>query len=137
VRRKREGDGGSPAGRFAIQRAYWRQDRTPRPRLAYAAAAIRADDLWCDDPASALYNRPARAPLAAGHERLRRDDRLYDLVFTLDHNQRPRVRGAGSAIFLHIARDGFAPTQGCVAIAPEAMRRLAPLLRRGATIEIV
>ena len=67
---------------------------------------------------------------------MRREDRLYDLVIVTDHNRIPRVRGAGSAIFFHIAREGFTPTQGCVAIAPEAMRRLAPRLARDAVLTI-
>lgn len=136
VRRKREGDGGTPAGRYRLLFGYYRADRGQRPRVALPIAPIRAGDLWCDDPGSALYNRPARAPLAAGHEDLRRDDRLYDVVLVTDHNQRPRRRGGGSAIFFHIARDGLPPTQGCVAIAPDAMRRLLPRLRRGATLVI-
>ena len=137
VRRlKREGDGATPAGRFRLLAAYWRADRAPRPRLALPLAAIREGDLWCDDPGAALYNRAARAPCKAGCERMRRDDRLYDVVIVLDHNQRPRVRGHGSAIFFHVAREGFAPTQGCVAISPEAMRRLLPRLARGAAIII-
>jgi L,D-peptidoglycan transpeptidase YkuD (ErfK/YbiS/YcfS/YnhG family) len=28
------------------------------------------------------------------------------------------VPGRGSAIFLHIAKEGFSPTEGCVALAP-------------------
>lgn len=131
---KREGDGASPAGRFAILSAYWRADRGPRPRCAAPLKAIRPTDLWCDDPRHPLYNRPTRAPCAGGCETMMREDRLYDLVFTLDHNQRPRVRGRGSAIFFHLARAGFAPTQGCVAIAPEAMARLAPRLARDAVV---
>lgn len=131
---KREGDGATPAGRFRLVRAVWREDRGPRPRTALALAAIRPGDLWCDDPRAALYNRPAQAPFRDGCERMIRDDRLYDVVITLDHNQRPRVRGRGSAIFFHLAREGFAPTQGCVAIAPEAMRRLLPRLRRAARL---
>ncbi|MBL8573219.1 MAG: L,D-transpeptidase catalytic domain protein, partial [Hyphomicrobiaceae bacterium] len=99
VRRKREGDGGTPAGRWRLLAGYWRADRAPRPRCALPLAPIRPGDLWCDDPRHALYNRPARAPFAAGHETMRRDDRLYDVVLVIDHNQRPRIRGAGSAIF--------------------------------------
>lgn len=136
VRRKREGDGATPAGRFRLVHAFWRADRHPRPPLALRLAPIRPGDLWCDDPRHALYNRPARAPFRAGHETMRREDRLYDLVIVTDHNQRPRVRGAGSAIFFHIARDGLTPTQGCVAIAPAAMRRLAPRLAPGAVLAI-
>ena len=136
TRKKREGDGASPAGRFRLTAALWRADRAPRPRTGLPLAAIRPGDLWCDDPGSALYNRPARAPFAAGCETMTRQDRLYDVVVILDHNQRPRVRGLGSAIFFHVAREGFTPTQGCVAIAPEAMRRLLPRLAPGAIMII-
>lgn len=136
TRMKREGDGATPAGRFRLMRALWREDRARRPRAGLALAPIRRDDLWCDDPREALYNRPARAPFKGGAERMARADRLYDVVVILDHNQRPRVRGLGSAIFFHVAREGFAPTQGCVAIAPDAMRRLLPRLARGATITV-
>lgn len=136
TRLKREGDGATPAGRFALSRALWRSDRAPRPRASMPLTAIGRADLWCDDPGAALYNRPARAPFAGSAEAMTRADRLYDVVVILDHNQRPRVRGLGSAIFFHIAREGFAPTQGCVAIAPDAMRRLLPRLGRGATIVV-
>lgn len=135
-RMKREGDGATPAGRFRLLEAFWRADRAARPRTGLPLAPIRPGDLWCDDPRAALYNRPARAPLRAGCETMTRDDRLYDVVIVLDHNQRPRVRGFGSAIFFHIARAGFTPTQGCVAIAPDAMRRLLPRLGRGAVLAI-
>ena len=53
-----------------------------------------------------------------------REDRLYDVVGILDYNIRPRVRGRGSAIFLHLARPDLSPTQGCVALGAEDMRRL-------------
>ena len=135
-RAKREGDGATPAGRFRLLEAFWRADRTPRPATRLRLTAIRPGDLWCDDPRAALYNRPARAPLRDGCEKMARDDRLYDVVVVLDHNQRPRVRGFGSAIFFHVAREGFPPTQGCVAVAPEAMRRVLPLLARRATMSI-
>lgn len=133
-RRKREGDGATPAGRFRLLSGGWRADRMPRPVAGLPLAPLRVGDLWCDDPRHPLYNRPARAPFKAGCETMRRDDRLYDVVIVLDHNQRPRVRGAGSAIFLHVAREGFAPTQGCVAISPEAMRRLLPRLSAGSVL---
>jgi L,D-peptidoglycan transpeptidase YkuD (ErfK/YbiS/YcfS/YnhG family) len=73
--------------------------------------------LWCDDPAHVAYNQPVRLPFAGGHERLWRDDHLYDLVVVLGWNDDPPVAHRGSAIFLHLARDGFAPTEGCVALA--------------------
>ena len=43
-------------------------------------------------------------------------DDLYDACIVLDWNIRPRRRGRGSAIFFHLARPDFTPTQGCVAV---------------------
>ncbi len=67
-------------------------------------------------PADRRYNRPVhRGPDEPG-DRLMRADDLYDLIIEIDHNDRPRVAGRGSAVFIHIARDGFKPTAGCVAL---------------------
>jgi L,D-peptidoglycan transpeptidase YkuD (ErfK/YbiS/YcfS/YnhG family) len=59
-----------------------------------------------------------------------RDDGLYDIVLVVDYNMLPRVRGRGSAIFIHVARDGFLPTEGCVALKREALRRLVAHVTR-------
>lgn len=85
---------------------------------------------WCDDRASFLYNRPVRAGSPYSHERLWRDDGVYDVILSTSHNQRPRIRGAGSAIFLHLARAGYAATEGCVAVSLPDLRRLLPRLGR-------
>ena len=73
---------------------------------------------WCEVPDDRNYNRPVRMPYAASHERMLRADNLYDACIVLDWNIRPRRRGRGSAIFFHLARPGFTPTQGCVAVTP-------------------
>lgn len=117
VRAKREGDGGTPVGAFAARRGLYRPDRLARPAGAIPFAAIDPDHGWCDDPGHPAYNRPVRLPFAAGHERLWRDDGLYDLVVVLGHNDDPVVPGAGSAIFLHVAAPGYTPTAGCVALS--------------------
>ena len=65
-------------------------------------------------------------PYRVSHERMMRDDRLYDACLVLDWNIRPRRRSRGSAIFFHLARPGFKPTEGCVAVSAQAMRRLLP-----------
>lgn len=123
-RDKHEGDGATPAGAFRLVAVLYRADRVRRPRTALPATALRPDSGWCDDPADRRYNRPVRLPCAASHERLWRDDHLYDLVVVIDHNLARPVRGAGSAVFLHLAAPDFAPTAGCVAITAAAMRRL-------------
>lgn len=124
ARRKREGDGATPAGRFHIRAAFYRPDRVRRPRTAIPLAAIEPDLGWCDDPADRAYNRPVDLPYRGRHERLWRDDGLYDIVAVIDFNLIHPRRGAGSAVFLHIAGPGFAPTEGCVAVSIDAMRRL-------------
>lgn len=114
---KREGDGATPAGRFPLRRVLYRADRLAAPETALPRAAIAGDDGWCDDPADPAYNRPVKRPYAASHERMWREDALYDVVVVLGHNDDPPVPGLGSAVFLHVARADYGPTEGCVAMA--------------------
>jgi L,D-peptidoglycan transpeptidase YkuD (ErfK/YbiS/YcfS/YnhG family) len=136
VRIKREGDGGTPAGRFPILWGYFRPDRKRPPAGRTPLRAMRRDQGWCEDPASARYNRPVRLPAADCTDRMWRDDHLYDLTFVLDQNFSRRAKGAGSAIFFHLARSGLTPTAGCIAIAEADMRRLAPRLAHRTVIDI-
>lgn len=137
VRRlKREGDGGTPAARMALLAALWRADRRRRPATPLAGRAVRADDGWCDAPGDGRYNRPVRLPCAASHERLVRDDGLYDILVLLDFNLGPRRAGGGSAIFLHCARPGLAPTAGCVALPADRLARLLARLPARASLVV-
>lgn len=132
---KQEGDGATPIGLLPIRRILWRADRGPRPAGALPAEPIAPGDGWCDDQAHADYNRPVRLPHPARHERLWREDAVYDVVGVLGWNDAPVRRGRGSAIFLHVARPGLAPTEGCVALPEKDLRRL---LEAGLTaIEVV
>ena len=70
------------------------------------------------------YNHAFRRSANEPGDRLRRDDGLYDLIIEIDHNTRPRVAGRGSAVFIHVARDGFAPTAGCIALRQNALLQL-------------
>ncbi len=133
---KREGDGATPIGRWMLRHVLYRADRIPRPCTGLPLRAIRPDDGWCDAPCDPLYNRPVRHPYGASAERLWRDDGLYDVIAVLSHNERPRVRGGGSAIFLHVARPGLAPTEGCIAVPRAALIRLLGRLRRGAALVV-
>ena len=127
---KREGDGGTPRGVFHPRQLWWRADRHPRPRTFLPVRAIGPEDAWCEDPASRHYNRPVRLDRGSNGDRLRRGDHLYDFIIEIDHNTRPRTSGRGSAVFLHLARENFGPTAGCVSMTEAAMlhllRRLGP-----------
>ena len=113
---KREGDGGTPRGRFHPVRLWWRADRLARPRTLLPVRRIGRDQAWCEDPADRRYNRPFARSANESGDRLWRQDGLYDLVIEIDHNVRPRAAPRGSAVFIHVARAGFAPTAGCVAL---------------------
>jgi L,D-peptidoglycan transpeptidase YkuD (ErfK/YbiS/YcfS/YnhG family) len=108
----------------------------PRPRSALAIAPLSPGLGWCDAPEDANYNRCVRLPYPASHERLWRDDGLYDIVIVLGFNDWPRARGRGSAIFMHLARPGYTPTAGCVALARPDMLKLTAALRPGDEIVI-
>jgi L,D-peptidoglycan transpeptidase YkuD (ErfK/YbiS/YcfS/YnhG family) len=134
TRAKREGDGATPAGRLRLLYLARRPGRSAA--CAIPSLMVRPNDLWCDDPASFSYNRPLRAPTRLGHERLWRDDRLYDVIGVLDYNIRPRALGRGSAIFFHIATQDLGPTAGCVALRARDMARLLPRLSRHVRLAI-
>ena len=132
---KREGDGGTPRGIFHPRRLWWRADRHPRPRSFLPTRAITPRDAWSEDPADRHYNQPIRLNGDAPGDRLRRGDHLYDFIIEIDHNTRPRIAGRGSAVFLHLARDQFVPTAGCIGMTKSAMLRL--LARIGPRTRIV
>lgn len=142
---KREGDGATPLGRMRVLCGYFRAgsfgeggslDMAPlRTRLPMRP--IRADLGWCDAPGDRNYNRPVRMSYLASHEAMRRADRLYDVVLVLDWNFSVRRQGRGSAIFLHLARPGFRPTEGCIAVSRRTMARLLPILRRASVVSVL
>ncbi len=131
---KREGDGGTPLGRFRLHRLWWRSDRLRRPATQLPTRRLTRDVAWCEDPEDRRYNRPFRKSANEPGDRLWRDDRLYDLIIELDHNTRPRIAGRGSAVFIHVARPNRGPTAGCVALDAGVLYRL--LARLGPKTEI-
>jgi len=133
---KREGDGATPLGRFPIRQVLYRARRVPRPRTELPVRAIRSVDGWCEDPTDRNYNRLVKLSRSRA-EHLTRIDHLYDLVLVLGYNDRPRARGRGSAIFLHLARRGYSPTEGCIALSRQDLLMLLAQLRRGSVIAVM
>lgn len=133
---KVEGDGKTPAGVWPIRRVVWRPDRGSAPRTAFPCEATRPTDGWCDDAGDKAYNRPVTLPYPASCETMWREDELYDIVVILAHNDDPPVPGKGSAIFLHCARPGYPPTEGCVALARADVEALLAAAKPGDAVEI-
>jgi L,D-peptidoglycan transpeptidase YkuD (ErfK/YbiS/YcfS/YnhG family) len=135
--RKREGDGATPIGQWRVREVLYRPDRVRRPATSLPVRAMRRHDGWCDAAADRNYNRLVRLPYPASAEPLWRQDALYDVVVVLGCNDHPRVRGRGSAIFLHVARPGYAPTEGCIALARGHVLRLLERLGARAAIGVL
>lgn len=114
---KREGDGATPVGRFLLRHVLYRPDRLAPPATGLPVQPLQPQDGWCDDTVDAAYNRAVRLPYAGRHEKLWRDDEVYDVIVVIGHNDDPPVPGLGSAVFLHVARADYGPTEGCVALA--------------------
>jgi L,D-peptidoglycan transpeptidase YkuD (ErfK/YbiS/YcfS/YnhG family) len=132
---KREGDGATPWGRFAMLEVLFNPARTRRPVTCLPIRAIATSDGWCDASQDRNYNRKVKLPYPASAENLHRGDGLYDVVVVLDYNIRPRVRRRGSAIFMHIARPGFLPTEGCIALRRTDLVRVLGRVQRNSNVK--
>lgn len=135
--RKREGDGATPIARMALLAGYVRTDHVHGIATRLPMAPIRDDLLWCDAAGDANYNRPVWAPFRPSHERMKRDDHLYDICLVMDWNISTRARHRGSAIFFHLARPGYLPTEGCIAISRRDMLRLLPLVGPETVVRVI
>ena len=134
---KVEGDAATPVGEFPLRRIYFRNDRVVLPKTGLPARPINEHDGWCDDPRAPTYNRLVHIPNEWSHEKMWREDGLYDVVVVVGYNDDPPEGEWGSAIFLHIARENYSPTQGCVAFARDDLLELLPLLTRDTRLRVL
>ena len=114
--KKLEGDGATPSGVFPLIRVLYRPDRMDFPETHLPVFALSPNDGWCDDPTHEDYNKPIKLPHDGSHERLWRDDNIYDIVVVLGYNTSPVIPFMGSAIFIHFAEPSFKSTRGCIAL---------------------
>ena len=121
-----EGDGITPRGWFGLLNAMVRYDRLAIHDCNLDLSSIGIDDGWCDADGDRNYNRFVELPYAASHEKLMRDDHLYDVAIVMDYNVTRHMSTGGSAIFFHLAHDDYRPTEGCVAISKRDMEWLLP-----------
>ena len=133
---KKEGDSATPVGIFPLRYVYYRADRIPAIETALAIKPLNPDDGWCDAPRDPKYNQPVKMPYDASAENLWRDDHVYDIIVILGYNDDPPVPGGGSAIFMHIARETYSPTAGCIALAKEDLLEILRTATPGDEIRI-
>lgn len=136
VRDKREGDGATPLGRFPLREVLYRPDREAPPPTKLPLRALTPHDGWCDEPDAPTYNRMVSLPHAHRYEKLWREDHVYDLILVVGHNDAPVISGHGSAIFIHLMREDYAPTEGCIAFARDDLLAILATLERESELEI-
>ena len=113
--KKKEGDLITPIGQFKIKYILYRKDRV-KIISKLKKKVIKKDMGWCDDPKSNQYNKLVKLPFNYNHEKLFRKANLYDIILILNYNMNPVKKNKGSAIFIHVAKNNFKKTEGCVAI---------------------
>lgn len=124
---KREGDGKSPAGAFALDTAFGFDLRQIVPWIRMPYVQLRASTECVDDPRSAHYNTIVdrdRVPRVdwTSSERMREIEQ-YALGVHVAYNAPPRP-ARGSCIFLHIWAGPNSVTAGCTAMTEPALREL-------------
>jgi L,D-peptidoglycan transpeptidase YkuD (ErfK/YbiS/YcfS/YnhG family) len=132
----KEGDDITPEGLFKITKIYYRADRIKKIHSPIKKKKIKRNMGWCDDPKSNLYNQQVKLPNKFSHEKLYRNDKLYDLILVLDYNTNPIIKNKGSAIFIHVANKYYKKTKGCIALKRENLLKLISQIKKNTKIKI-
>ena len=132
----KEGDNITPKGIFKITKIYYRPDKIKKIKTLIKKIKIKKNMGWCDDPRSRFYNQQIKLPTKYGHERLYRNDNLYNLIAVLDYNTNPIIKNKGSAIFLHVAKNKYQKTKGCIALKKEHLIKIISKIKKNTKIRI-
>ena len=132
----KEGDKITPKGTYKILSIYYREDRVKKIKCSIKKIKITKQMGWCDDSKSKYYNKQIKVPSKLSHETLYRKDNIYDIVCVINYNINPTLKEKGSAIFLHIARNKYQKTNGCIAVKKNHLIKLLALIKKNTRIKI-
>jgi L,D-peptidoglycan transpeptidase YkuD (ErfK/YbiS/YcfS/YnhG family) len=135
-KKEKEGDNVTPKGIFKITRVYYRPDRIKNITTEVKKIKIKKNMGWCDDPDSFHYNKQIKLPSKFSHEKLYRKDNLYDLFLVVNYNTNPVIKNKGSAIFLHITKDSYKKTKGCISLKRGDLIQLVSKIRKNTKIKV-
>ena len=133
--KRKEGDLITPIGQFKIKYILYRKDRV-KIKTKLKKKIIKKDLGWCDDPKSTHYNKPVKLPFAYSHEKLFKKENIYDIVLVLNYNMNPIKKNKGSAIFIHVAKNNFKKTEGCIAVKKISLIKLIKKINANTKIKI-
>ena len=134
--KKIEGDNVTPKGIFKIVDIYYREDRIKKIPSKFKLIKITKKMGWCDDPNSKDYNQLINLPTKYTYEKLYRKDNVYDLLIVLNYNIRPTIKNKGSAIFIHVARQNYKKTSGCIALKKSHLTKLIKTIKKDTKVII-
>ena len=135
-KKKEEGDNITPKGEFKIIKVYYRDDKIKNITTSIKKIKIKKNTGWCDDPNSKFYNKQIKLPSKFSHEKLYRNDNLYDLILVSNYNMNPIIKNKGSAIFIHVAKNSYEKTKGCIALKKEHLIKLLSQIKKDTRIKI-
>ena len=131
-----EGDNITPKGIFKIIKIYYRHDKIKKIKTLIKKIKIKKDMGWCDDPNSRFYNKLINLPTKYSHEKLYINDNLYDLIVVLSYNTKPIIKNKGSAIFIHVAKNSYRKTKGCIALKKNHLIKIISKIKKNTKIKI-
>ena len=135
--KKKEGDFITPKGTFKIREIFYRKDRVQNLITKIKKTVIRKNMGWCDDPKSKKYNKLIYFPFKHSAEKLYRRENIYDIILVLNFNMNPVKKNKGSAIFIHVAKKNFQPTQGCIALNKFELIKLVKSIKINTVVKII
>ena len=133
----KEGDNITPRGVFKIIKLYYRADKIEKIQTQIRKIKIKKKIGWCDDPRSIFYNKQIKLPNNFSHEKLYRNDNLYDLILVLNYNMNPIIKNKGSAIFIHVAKNNYQPTRGCIGLKRIDLLTILKKIKKHEKVKIV
>ena len=89
---------------------------------------IKKGMAWCDNPKSKYYNKLIFTKRSK--ETLMRKDHLYDIVVFVKCNSTRVKKNKGSAIFIHISKNNYKDTLGCVALKKRHLKKIQIILKK-------
>jgi len=135
--KKKEGDLITPVGQFKIKYILYRNDRIKRLNTHFKQFVITKKMGWCNDPRSKKYNKIIKLPFNHNFEKLYRKDNIYDVILVLNYNMNPIRKNKGSAIFIHVAKNNYKSTEGCIAIKKIELLKILKDVNKNTKIKII
>ena len=133
---KKEGDSSTPSGVFSFGSIFYRKDRIPFINSSIKSIPIEKNMFWSDNPKSKYYNKLINFNDKTC-EILYKEDKTYDIFLVVNYNTKPILKHKGSAIFIHVAKNNFKPTKGCIALKKKEILKITKDLRSNSEIKII